>query len=134
LRIIALLLGSFFLLYGGEYELRLYEKILPILYGTRTLKVFPDHTTQNDLQKSTILKVVPNCYDADVLIGKRFHNLHNGCETKPIFATSYKSYKNHKTVIGAFYWRKGRPQISFKKENIQKFNLFLPDSLKRYAQ
>ena len=134
MRIVILLASSFILLFGGEYELRLYEKVLPMLYNEKTIKVFPDYTTKSDLEKSTVLNVVDNCYEADVLIGKKFHNMRDGCEAKPIFATSYKSYKKHKSVIGAFYWRKGRPQISFRKDNIKKFNLTLPDSLKRYAQ
>lgn len=131
MRIIVILVASVLFLYAGEYELRLYEKVLPMLYNKKILKVFPDSTTKQDLQKSLSLTVVSDCNQADLLIGKKFHK---ECSTKPIFATSYKSYKRYKNVIGAFYWRKGRPQISFKKSNIRKFNLQLPNALKRYAQ
>ncbi|MEA3228820.1 MAG: hypothetical protein U9P38_07095, partial [Campylobacterota bacterium] len=66
-------------------------------------------------------------------IGKRFDTLDDSCKTKPIFATSYRSYRDLKSSFGSFYWRNGKPQIKFKLNKVEEFKLFLPKSLKKYA-
>lgn len=116
------------------YERKLYETILPTLFKQKPIKVYTNGKITKLLQDSEQFRVVSHC-DATVvlLLGKDFTHLPPECSTKPIFATDYKTFRSPYS-IGAFYWRKGRPQISFRKDNIKKFNLTLPDSLKRYAQ
>jgi hypothetical protein len=75
-----------------------------------------------------------SCNDSVVVIvGKGFKRDIDICN-KPIFATSYRSFKNLENSFGAFYWRKGRPQIKFKVNIINKYDLRLPNSLERYAK
>ncbi len=122
------------LLANHNYELKLYEKVLPLIFNTKTLLVYADSNSKQTLKESAVFKLVDNCSDATLLIGKNFGDLSTNCKSKPLFATSYRSYKNSKNSIGAFYWRKGRPQIKFNLENIQSYDLSLPNSLRKYTK
>ena len=122
------------ILYSQDnYELKLYDKILPIIFNKNYIRVYVDDYTRDILKTSLIFEIVNNCNEADLLIGKNKNIFPRWCENKPLFATSYKGFKNSNNSFGAFYWRKGRPQIKFKLNTIEKFNLNLPDSLWKYA-
>ncbi len=127
-----ILCSSLFASYDN-YELKLYEKILPIIF-TDNLVVYADSHSMSIIKNSTILKTTLDCEKADLLIGENFNGLYKRCQNKPIFSTSYRSYKNTKNAIGAFYWRKGRPQIKFKLDTMDKFNLQLPQTLREFAK
>ena len=135
MRRLLLILCCFTILFAGEdYELKLYEKVLPLLFSEDSLKVYGDSEAKEILDESKILVLTRSCNDATLLIGKNFDDLESSCKNKPIFATSYRAFTDLESSFGAFYWRKGRPQIKFNSSNIKKFNLFLPNNLQRYAQ
>lgn len=78
---------------------------------------------------SNILQVT-SCKDADIVILK---NLPNKCFNKPYFVTSYMDYI-HSNAIGAFYWRKSRPQLKLNAKMIKFYHLYLDKSLRKYAK
>ena len=118
-----------------SYELKLYESVLPMIFKNTPIHIYADADIKKLLSKSTLFKIVSVCdNNTTLIIGKNFTNLPESCEDKPLFATSYRWYKNHKNSIGAFYWRKGRPQLKFKKEALYDFNITLPQALSKYAQ
>jgi len=121
------------LLFANNYELKLYEQILPSIFKDEIL-IYTDSKSKELLEQSKILQIVDSCNEANLLIGKSFEELDELCKQTPYFATSYKSYKTNKKSFGAFYWRKGRPQLKFKKEVIEELNLTLPDNLKKYVK
>lgn len=123
-------------LFSSEnYELKLYQNLLPTLFRKESLHIYTQDIEKINLFKqSTLLKISDNCSDADLIIGKNFDELSSECSDKPIFATSYRSFEQTKNAFGAFYWRKGRPQIQFKSEEIQRYHLYLPPNLSRYVK
>jgi hypothetical protein len=125
------LLAGIELLANNSYEIKLYEKILPSIFDKKVLKVFTDNNMKDLLQYSDKFKIVKDCNEADVIIGNQ--NLSSNCE-KPIFSNSYRCFLKCKNSFGAFYWRKGRPQIKFKVKIMKKFNLILPNSFRKYSQ
>jgi len=118
----------FSMLYADNYELRLYEKVLSELFQKSSVKVFVDSNT-NLFQNSKVLKVVKSCKEADVLI---LYHPAMKCD-RPLFVTSYKNYTKYQ-AIGAFYWRKGRPQLRLDKQQLKKFHLHLNSELRKYAR
>ena len=118
---------------NNNYELKLYEKILPNIFK-KELLIYADKNSKEILQDSNILKLTTNCIDADIFIGKSFKNLPLKCQDKPIFSTNYRSFLNNDNSIGAFYWRKGRPQIKFKLDVLKRYNLKLSQSLMEFTQ
>jgi len=121
------------LLFANNYELKLYEHILPSIFKGKIL-IYTDSKSKEILENSKILTIVDKCSEANLLIGKNFNNLDELCKKTPLFTTSYKSYKNNKDSFGAFYWRKGRPQLKFKKDVIEKLNFILPNNLQKYVK
>jgi len=114
------------------YELKLYEKVLSSIFiDYNKINIYTSDNIKSTLKKSKKFKIVDNCKNAIILVGKEFGK---ECIDKPLFATSYNEYKTHKNVIGAFYWRKGRPQLKLKLNNLNKFNLELPEELRKFAQ
>ncbi len=117
-----------------NYTLKLYEAILPKIFDV-PIKVYIKDDIKSILSVSREFIVVDSCDETvDILIGKHFDNLPESCQKKPVFATSYNEYKDNIHSFGAFYWRKGRPQIRFNQINLQKYNLVLPTELQKYMR
>jgi len=133
-RILLIPLFVFALLHAEEnYELKLYESIIPSIFNERPIKVYLDKDMSRLLKDSSKFEIVQYCNSSvTLLIGKNFKNLFDECKGKPVFSTSYRSFKNNDNSIGAFYWRKGRPQIRFKSDALKRYNLILPSKLQRY--
>lgn len=116
-----------------NYELKLFEKVIPLIFDSKIINVYVDSDTQEIIEESTILHIRDNCDEIDLIISKKeLENIR--CKDIPLFATSLNAYKDSKNSIGAFYWRKGRPQLKLNAEIIKKFNLNLPKSLEKYAK
>ena len=118
----------------NNYELRLYEKILPLIFNSNNIKVYADSSAKDIVEKSLIFHSKKDCEDIDLIIVKKIGQLDERCKSLPVFATHYKTYVNSLNSIGVFYWRKGRPQLKLNTKVIKKFKLTLPPSLKEYAQ
>jgi len=118
-----------------DYELKLYEKILPDIFTQIPIYIYTTQEVKEILQKSTKFKVVNRCNKRVVLlIGEDFTNLSAECKNKPVFATNYRTFRDNSNSFGAFYWTKGRPQIYFKQKNVEKFHLMLPHYLRKYEK
>ena len=131
IRFILLFLFSINLIGKESFELNLYQKILPAIFKKSILYIYVDKKKAKLIQESDKFKIVNECDEADLMLGKNFDII---CINKPWFGTSYKVFKNEPNVFGAFYLRKGRPQLKFKKDILDDFNLTLPKKLERYVK
>jgi len=77
--------------------------------------------------------LVDNCIDADIVLLSTIKNIPSTCRDKILFGTRYKHLKN-KNVIGAFFWQKGRPNVLFYKDRLDKKNIKLDVSLNKYIE
>jgi len=118
----------------SNYELKLYEKVLPLIFNSKHINIYVDSSTKKVFNKSLIFHTQESCTDADLIIIKKGILIIDTCKNMPMFALDYRSYKNNQNSVGVFYWRKGRPQLTLNKIAIEKFNLNLPISLKKYTQ
>lgn len=120
------------ILHAESYTLKLYEKLLSSLFET-PITLFADKENRQILQKSNLFNVQDRCdRSVKLLVGSKFTTLPYACRYKPLFATTYRAYTHYPNAFGAFYWRKGRPQIHFKKTVLEHFRLKLPENLKRF--
>jgi len=134
-KILILIISLNIILADNNYEQKLYEKVLTSIFTNIPIRIYADNDTKEILKYSSKFKLVDHCdRDTLILVGKKFDNLDEVCKNKPIFATTYKGFKYMKNSFGAFYWRKGRPQIKFKKNMIDFYGLDLPESLRKYAK
>jgi len=133
--IILLICINNLLVANSNYELKLYEKIFSTIFQNIPIKIYGDKSSTILLKASNRFEIRKICDEnVDLIIGKNFTNLSSICKKKPLFATSYRWYKSQKNSFGTFYWRKGRPQIKFKKDSFKRFHLHLPQNLIKYAK
>lgn len=113
-------------LFSSEVEATLYDKLFTTLFSKKLVKIY---TINPDIKKLRFrhLMFVKNCSDADVIIGQ----IEQNC-TKPVFVLDFKKYKEYKDAIGAFYWRKGRPQLRLREKAIKKYHLKINDDFKDF--
>ena len=104
-------------------EVELFEKLFSEMFNKKEIKVYTKYKNFN----SKILKKVTSCKEADIVLGEL------NC-SKPKFVLSYADFKNDSKVIGAFYWRKGRPQLRLRKNNILNHHLYLSKDFSEYLE
>jgi hypothetical protein len=132
--IIFLLLTT--LLFGAHntIESKIYALILHTIFPTKsTIKVFTNDTSKQEiLLQLRDVKVVLDPKRADfLLLKKELPQTPQGI----IFATTYHLLKEYKKeAIGGFYWQKGRPNILFLRDNLQKYHIHLPKNMQEYIE
>ena len=113
------------------FEQKLYEKVFPILMNKSIVNIYTSDEKYRLFSNNSTFKIVHRCHKADIVF---ITNPSKSCTNKPIFVKNYIDFKNLKNVVGAFYYRKGRPQLKLKQINIDKFNLKLNNNLLKYVQ
>ena len=114
----------FFIIFVNANEIELFENLFPQLFQKKEIKIY---TYKYVKFNSSVLKKVNNCQSADIVLGEI------KCD-KPKFLLNYYNFKKDKKAIGAFYWRKGRPQLRLRKENILYYNLHLSKAFSEYLE
>jgi len=117
-------------LLANSYEIKLYEMLFTKLFEKQKINLFVDKN-QKEFKNSKVLKIVNTCKKADLVLLYDINNLK--CKNKPIFVTSYIDFISS-NAIGAFYWRKGRPQLILNKTMILSYHLHLDKSLLKYVK
>jgi len=113
------------------------------IYKTILDAIFPDKQTVyvwlDDANKEKIfanlenVSIVDNQDDADILI--IYHTYDIETKDKKVFADGYLVFKHNKeSIVGGFYWQKGRPNLVFIKKNLQDHDIALPEDLKEYIE
>jgi len=127
LRKIIIFLFSAVLLFASA-KIELFEKLFSTLFHKPVIYVL---TNNEDIKYSTsnVLKVVNSCDKADVIVG----DVDKNC-TKPRFLLDYYQFKKDPNAIGAFYWRKGRPQLRLRKNMIEKYHLYISKDFEDFLE
>jgi hypothetical protein len=139
----------FMLLYGHLYALdtqstlNVYRDLLSSLVPKQVIRVYvPDQELHEVFAHSKKMIPVPEPTEADIVIVPnqsvyRFirAKLTSMKEKKmPLFfATDYRVLRDSDEVVGALYWRKGRSQLLFVDERLQKHGIKLPVRYQRYS-
>jgi len=113
-----------------DYELKFYERVIPLIFKT-PVHIYADNDIKSILKKSNKFIIENKCIDAKLIMGM---TKDTKCKEKPLFATDYETYKLSPNAFGAFYWRKGRPQLKFKRDKLKEFNIKLDKDLKKYIK
>jgi len=122
LKKLVLIMVSYISLFAFNSEVELFENLFGVMFKKQIIKVY----TKKYKKLGGRLKVVSSCKEADVVLGDV------ECENKPHFMLDYENFKHNKNAIGGFYWRKGRPQLRLRKENLMKYKLFVSKEFREY--
>ncbi|AZV46430.1 hypothetical protein C3L23_03850 [Nautilia sp. PV-1] len=116
------------MLFSQDIEVKLFSKLFTTLFNKKTVFVYTENKKYQNLQ-SIFLVNVKDCKKADIVLG-----ISKKCKTKPHFLLDYYNYKKDKNAIGAFYWRKGRPQLRLRKKMILKYHLYISPEFEDYLE
>ncbi|WP_456463829.1 hypothetical protein [Persephonella sp.] len=115
-----------------EIESTIISRISTTLTGKHyKIKAFATDNMKYIFKYSKILIPSYECDEADVVIaGDLLKN--KDCEKKVMIVTKYYLIRKYQNAVAAFYWYKGRPNIVFIKERLEKFGIKLPTEYEKY--
>jgi len=116
------------ILFAISNEAKIIKLIFTSLFD-RDVIVYSDSEKKLSVLEEADLNIVKSCKRADIAY---ISKVLKECEGKPIFSDNYNTFQKEKSVIGAFYWHKGRPNILFFKPRLEDFELKLPKKLEKY--
>jgi hypothetical protein len=119
-------LGSV-LLFASNPEEKLFEKLFVTLFNKKPVYVLTSKPYL--IEGSKVLIPVHSCKKADIILG--YFDTH--CK-KPLFVLDYYVYKKDKNALGAFYWRKGRPQLRLREKIIKRYHLHISKDFEEYLE
>ncbi len=122
------ILFSAVLLFAGA-EKQLFEKLFTQLFQKKTILIYTNNKYKKIIDGSIHLIVIDKCKYADIQFGVYDKNC-----SKPVFVLDYYKYKKNPDVLGAFYWRKGRPQLRLRKKIIKKYHLHIAKDFEDYVE
>lgn len=123
-------------LFSSELETasKIMDRISMVLINKETAFVITnDSRNQEILSYSKSMKSAASCSNADMII-THTKNLPRCDKEVLVFATNYLAFKELPNAIGAFFYQKGRPNIIFRKENLEKYNIMLPSEFNKYIE
>jgi hypothetical protein len=120
-----------------DTTVKIYTKILTSLFPSqKQITVYVPNKEYNDILKySTKLKVVNNITKASIAIVTNTKELKQVKKLKKniiIFTNNEKILFLDNEVIGAFYWKKGRSQLLFVKDRLDKYHIKLSSEYNKF--
>jgi len=125
-----------------ESTLKIYQDIFTTLSDKPVVSVYTlDSEYQNVFKKSSRLHLVHSAEGADIILITNIYDLNSVLKSKVfqrsthrpiVFVTNYNLLKNSESIVGAIYWRKGRSQLLFLKEHLQKNHIKLPKKYHKF--
>ena len=86
---------------------------------------------------SKFFNLSDSCEDANFIFIKRNVDLNNLCqkhENKIFFTNNYEKLLEDNRYLGAFFWNKSRPNITFIKTRLEKQKIELPSDYDKFVE
>lgn len=111
-----------------RYEVKIIERIVLDITNKPNPKVCVIEYPLSYIYKFATSLQITSCNQADVVVSSTDKYI---SQDKPIILVGFFPTKDD-DIIGAIFWRKGRPQIIFIERNIKKFHINLPEDYKKF--
>lgn len=130
-----------FLVNKYDKEIELEAKIISNIATSsikKDVKLFiPEISTMEKDVYSKFFTLSNSCEDANFIFIKRNINLNTLCENqenKLFFTNNYEKLLEDTRYLGAFFWNKSRPNITFIKSRLEKNEIKLPDDYDKFVE
>jgi len=124
-----------------ELEIKILEKIFTDITKKKRVRVVilgnkSEYFSEGIRKYSKRLRESRSCKKADIvfLAGVYRGKLPKGCGGKILFSSRKKDILLRENCVGAFYWKKGRPNILFIRERLRKKKIKLPPEYNRFIE
>lgn len=126
---LALVLSAF----DSVTAVKIFDKLFMAMINKQNITVYTSSETYQDvINNSFYLHLNDDCMYADIILVDSMKEIPKECEEKLFFTTSYLVFKEFDNAVGAFYWDRGHISIKFSKSRLDKHNIKLPDTFKKY--
>lgn len=110
---------------------KIYDSILTKIFKSSSVSVYCDTREYTEiLFRSNHIRLVDSAEDADIILQTKFDSRFDPKQI--IFTNKYAILAKNPHAIGAFYWSKGRPQIVFIRQRLEKKGINIASELKKY--
>ncbi len=113
----------------ASLESTLFQRLFTELFDKKPVYVYTSAKYEKILEPSVNIIIVKSCKKADIQFGIVDRNC-----SKPVFVLDYYVYKKNPNILGAFYWRKGRPQLRLRRKIIEKYHLHICKDFEDYVE
>jgi hypothetical protein len=139
MKIILIFIFSIFVLSARDNENNLRSQILHKVCTeisiNKKLKVWSDNKdVLFHLKKYDELNTVDSCEKASFIILQDSNKLSKACESKHIFVLDYNLLSVVPKSFGAFFWKKGRPNIVIIEPRIKAQSIKISTALQEYLE
>ncbi len=124
-----------------ELEVRILEKLFTDMIGEKKVNVAVFGSRRTQLEKSIKsfsrkIRLVRTCLQAQVILvaGSIKDKLPKSCSGRVVFTTKKELLMTIRDSVGAFYWKKGRPNILLIKERLIEKGIELPAEYERFIE
>jgi len=133
--IVLILMFNYLFALDRDSTIKIYNKIITSIFVTKKPLVYVANKEYHDILKfSKKITIVNRAEKASIAIVTTKEELDNLKKINPnimIFVTKENLLFYDTSVIGAFYWKKGRSQLIFIKNRLERYHIHLP---KEYNQ
>lgn len=109
------------------------HKIISFIFNSlidkNVISIYTEDEDIRDILNDTDFKIALFCENSDLIYNSKEIK---SCD-KPLFTNKYITLKESKSSIGAFYWKKGRPNIIFLNKRLEQYDLKLSSDLIKYG-
>lgn len=149
MKFLLLILFSISFLYSEQYtflvnkyekEMELEAKIISNIAKSslnEDIKLFiPKLENSEKKIYSKFFKLTNTCSDANFIFVKKSVDIFSLCKTekKVFFTNNYRRLLGNNIYVGAFFWSKSRPNITFIKDRLNKLNIKLPKDYQKFIE
>ncbi len=117
------------ILFSASSESKIISLIFNSLFKGKEILIYTNSKEKQKIITEAGFIYTYSCKEASIAY---ISDYSEECKNKPFFTDNYRSFKENPNAIGAFYWKKGRPNILFLKPRLKSFNLKLPNQLVKY--
>jgi len=140
LLLILLLYYSHLYALDTKSTLNIYHELFTSLLGNKKIIVYTkDKELRHVFESSNKIVLCDNINEATIILISSTsglipinEKLLNSVLHPIVFATDYRLLKRSNSIIGAFYWKKGRSQLLFIKHRLNKYDIHLPPKYRAF--
>ncbi|WP_456485197.1 hypothetical protein [Hydrogenimonas sp.] len=122
-------------LYADIDDAKIVKEILLHLKFANAHKLFTPYPAFKSILREDF-NVTSRCDEADLVIVKYPEDLPKHCPlpSQAVFGLDYKLLHRYPNAFGAFYWKKGRPNITLIGPRTRRLKIEIPDALEKYTE
>ena len=123
-----------------ELEAKILEKLFTDMVRSERVMVFilgekREYYKKNLKRYAERIVIVSSCEKAEIVfVAGELGELPEDCRKKTLFSTKREHLFRWYNCVGAFYWKKGRPNLLLIEERLRDMNIELPRDYRKFIE